>query len=128
MEFRLARHTNNLTALIEFYTAVLNFEILGSFEGHSDYNGVFLGKKGLDWHIEFTESNEKANHSTDADDLFVFYPKSKIEYETILNNIKQHKITILKVKNLYWNQNGILIQDSDGFNIVISHLKITPTL
>jgi serine kinase of HPr protein (carbohydrate metabolism regulator) len=124
MEFRLARHANNLNRLIKFYTAVLNFEILGSFESHSDYNGVFLGKKELDWHIEFTESNEKANQITDADDLLVFYPKSKSEYKTILDNIKQHKIAILKAKNSYWNQNGILIQDPDGFYIVISHLKI----
>lgn len=124
MEFRFARHTNNLIVLTEFYTHILNFEILSKFENHNTYNGVFLGKKGLNWYIEFTESNEKAIHTSDADDILVFYPKSRKEYDTILNNIKQYKILIHKSKNPYWNVNGVQIQDSDGFNIIISKLKI----
>jgi len=32
MKFRFARHTNNLDKLKQFYTRVLDFEVLGSFE------------------------------------------------------------------------------------------------
>ncbi len=62
MNFRYARHTNNLKPLIEFYTKVIGLEIIGNFENHDKYNGVFLGKQDLDWHLEFTESDEKVNH------------------------------------------------------------------
>ena len=43
------------------------------FKNHNTYNGVFLGLQNKDWHLEFTESNEKVNHHSDKDDLLVFY-------------------------------------------------------
>ncbi|MFN4152491.1 MAG: VOC family protein, partial [Candidatus Sericytochromatia bacterium] len=73
MKFRIARHTNNLEPLINFYTNYLGLELLGRFKNHSSYDGIFLGKKDLDWHLEFTMSDEKANHIFDEDDLLVFY-------------------------------------------------------
>ena len=51
MHFRYARHSNNLAALTGFYTQILNFEVLGNFENHEAYDGVFLGKKDLDCHL-----------------------------------------------------------------------------
>ena len=46
MLFRYARHTQNLGKLIYFYTSVLEFEVIGKFEDHNGYDGVFLGKAG----------------------------------------------------------------------------------
>jgi len=123
MDFRLARHTNNLNSIIEFYTNVLDFDILGQFENHENYDGVFLGKQGLDWHLEFTTSSDKAEHTTDEDDALVFYPKTITDYEAILSNIEKFNIVKLQSKNLYWNRNGIMIKDSDGFYVIVSVLK-----
>jgi len=53
----------------------------------------------------------------------VFYPLTKDSYDTIIKNIKKYNVTILKAKNPYWNTNGVLIKDPDGYNIVVSHLK-----
>jgi hypothetical protein len=124
MVIRVARHTNNLKSLVAFYCDILNFDVLGSFEDHDAYNGVFLGRKDLDWHLEFTTSLAKAQHQFDEDDILVFYPKSKIDYSNILHNIKQQNIKINTSKNPYWNENGVMIQDPDGFNVIISDLKI----
>lgn len=124
MVIRVARHTNNLKSLVAFYCDILNFDVLGSFEDHDSYNGVFLGRKDLDWHLEFTTSLAKAQHQFDEDDILVFYPKSKIDYSNILHNIKQQNIKINTSKNPYWNENGVMIQDPDGFNVIISDLKI----
>ncbi|WP_245856786.1 hypothetical protein [Lutibacter flavus] len=74
--FGIARHTDNLKLIISFYKNILNFEILGSFENHEKYDGVFLGIKGMSWHLEFTKSNERADHKFDDDDILVFYPKT----------------------------------------------------
>jgi len=123
MDFRLARHTNNLNSIIEFYTNVLDFDILGQFENHENYDGVFLGKQGLDWHLEFTISSDKAEHTTDEDDALVFYPKTITDYEAILSNIEKFNIAKLQSKNPYWNRNGIMIKDSDGFYVIVSDLK-----
>lgn len=42
MIFRVARHTNNITAIQDFYTQVLGLKLLGSFEQHDGYDGIFL--------------------------------------------------------------------------------------
>ena len=124
MTLRVARHTNNLDKLIEFYTKILALEILGSFKDHAGYDGVFIGKKEAQWHLEFTSNEEQAEHSFDDHDVLVFYPTSKSSFQKVKENIQAHKLSILKAKNPYWNDNGILVQDPDGFNVIISPLKI----
>lgn len=124
MIFRFARHTNNIEKLITFYSNILGFDELGKFENHDQYNGVFLGKSGLDWHLEFTENHEKIEFNFNDDDILVFYPTSYQEYSKIINTIEKENIQIFQSKNPYWNENGILIKDPDGYNIIISNLKI----
>jgi catechol 2,3-dioxygenase-like lactoylglutathione lyase family enzyme len=122
MKFRYARHTNNFKALTSFYTNVIGLEVLASFENHDNYNGVFLGKPNMDWHIEFTESDEKADHHPDEDDLLVFY-LSEEELEKVKANIEKCNLTIVKSKNPYWQKHGIEIKDPDGFGVVLSLVK-----
>jgi catechol 2,3-dioxygenase-like lactoylglutathione lyase family enzyme len=124
MTFRFARHTNNLEQLKSFYCNVLGLEILGGFENHNGYDGVFIGKPNENWHIEFTQSEEVVSFNFGEEDILVFYPNNKMEYELIVQNLKLHHIEILQAKNSYWNDNGILILDPDGYRIVISHIKI----
>ena len=124
MTFRFARHTNNLEKLKSFYTEVLGLEILGGFQNHNNYDGVFIGKSNENWHLEFTQNQEKANHTFDDDDILVFYPKTKSEFELILQNIQNKNIKFIEAKNTYWNENGKLFLDPDGYRIVISNLKI----
>ncbi len=124
MKFRFARHTNDLVRLKTFYTNILGFELLGSFENHDNYNGIFIGKSNLDWHLEFTQSNEKANHNFDEDDLLVFYPETIQEYEHLISKIISEDIPFATSKNPYWNENGKMILDPDGYRIIISNLKI----
>jgi catechol 2,3-dioxygenase-like lactoylglutathione lyase family enzyme len=120
MQFRYARHTNNLNVIIEFYTNVLGLEKLGNFENHSNYNGVFLGLPNLDWHLEFTESNEKVGHNPNEDDLIVFYLKSKKEFNDIRERAEKFKVSIVKSKNPYWQTNGIELRDPDGFGVILT--------
>jgi len=124
MNFRLARHTDDLEKIKSFYIDILGFSLLGSFENHATYDGIFIGKPNLDWHFEFTKSNEKANHHFDEDDLLALYPETVLEYDNLLNNLIENNISIITSKNPYWNENGILFLDPDGFRIVISPLKI----
>ena len=53
----------------------------------------------------------------------VFYPENETEYSEVLNRITENKIEIIQSKNPYWNENGKLIHDPDGFRIIISNLK-----
>jgi catechol-2,3-dioxygenase len=120
MIFRVARHTNNLKRLSHFYIDILELQILGEFVNHDNYNGMFLGLENENWHLEFTESDEPANHTFDEDDLLVFYPSDDNQLNRILSNIKNHNIKIQESKNPYWRVNGIQINDPDGYGIIIS--------
>jgi hypothetical protein len=124
MKFRFARHTNNLEQIKSFYIDILGFESLGGFENHNGYDGVFIGKSSENWHLEFTKSVEIVHFDFNEDDVLVFYPNSKIEFDFIMNKIQSTKIEFIKAKNSYWNENGKMVIDPDGYRIIISDLKI----
>jgi catechol 2,3-dioxygenase-like lactoylglutathione lyase family enzyme len=123
MVLRVARHTNNLEKIEAFYVNILGFERLGGFQNHNNYDGVFIGKSDLDWHFEFTESNDKANHHFDEDDIIVLYPTTILEYNNLLDSVSNNNISIITSKNPYWNENGKMFLDPDGYRIVISPLR-----
>lgn len=123
MNFRVARHTNDLNKIIHFYQ-MLEMKILGSFENHDNYDGVFLGFSDADWHLEFTVSNEKPQHRPDEDDLLVFYFDDEIKLNEIKSKLIQNNIKQIEAKNPYWNNNGFLFLDPDDFGIILT-LKTT---
>ena len=59
----------------------------------------------------------------DEDDILVFYPKTIVEYKALVNQLAEKGIETIESKNPYWNQNGIMILDPDGYRIIISSLK-----
>lgn len=120
MKFRAARHTNNLKAITDFYTKVIGLKALGSFENHDDYNGVFLGVPGEQWHLEFTESHHKTLRRPNEDDLLVFYLKDQETINTILENAKKVGIEQVQSQNPYWNNNGVELRDPDNFGVILT--------
>ena len=124
MTFRFARHTNNLEQLKSFYIDILGLELLGGFENHNGYDGVFIGKSNENWHLEFTKSDEIVSFNFGDEDILVFYPNNKLEFELIHDRIKSHSIKFINSKNPYWNENGKMLLDPDGYRVVISHLNI----
>ena len=123
MVLRIARHTNNLEIIENFYVNILGFEKLGGFQNHNNYDGSFIGKSDLDWHFEFTQSDVKANHTFDDDDIIVLYPDTIKKYNNLLDTILAHNISIITATNPYWNENGKMFLDPDGYRIIISPLK-----
>jgi hypothetical protein len=124
MKFRHARHTNRLEQLVDFYVNIIGLDLLGEFNDHAGYDGVFLGKENVDWHLEFTRSAELADHKFDDDDILVFYPETQLEYDRLLNRITDNNVNVAISKNPYWRVNGITIKDPDDHCVVISNQKI----
>ena len=119
MKFRVARHTKSVSALTEFYTKNIGLEILGEFKSHDNYDGTFVGKKGGDWHLEFTVSDDLPVHHSDEDDLLVFYVNTDEEYDAIIENFKKNGIPEEEPKNPYWKKNAKIYKDPDGFLAVV---------
>jgi len=94
MFLRVARHTTNLERVKQFYEQVLGLEFQGSFQDHAGYDGIFLGKTGENWQLEFTCTHDVAaiDRRVDEDDLIVFYPFKKVEYDAILDQINTLKL------------------------------------
>jgi catechol 2,3-dioxygenase-like lactoylglutathione lyase family enzyme len=124
MKFRIARHTKNLNRIIDFYGRVLGLQILGEFKDHYNYDGVFLGKPGADWHLEFTASNIDPIHLPDDDDLLVFYAESLEEFNAIKQKFIAARLRPVWPKNPFWESNGITFEDPDGYRIVISLIRM----
>lgn len=122
MKLRVARHTSDLDAMARFYKDVIGLEITGQFTDHDGYNGIFLSHPDTNWEIEFTSNSEVSKSIFDEDDLLVFY-FSEQEFINIRANIESLNISMHHAKNPYWNKNGILIKDPDGFGVIISIQK-----
>ena len=101
MKLRVARHTNDLEKIKVFYLSILEFELLGSFNNHDLYDGILIGNSNLDWHFEFTQSNENAEHHFDEDDILVLYPETRKEYNSMINKILYSNTSIITSKNPY---------------------------
>lgn len=123
MKLRTARHTKNLNRIIDFYGRILGLKVLGEFKDHHNYDGVFLGIPGADWHLEFTVSKENPSHSPDDDDMLVFYAESLDEFNKMKDKFIANGTKPVKPKNPYWEKNGITFEDPDGFRIVISMMR-----
>lgn len=123
MRLRVARHTTSLDQIISFYQDVLGFRQLGSFQDHSQYDGVFLGIPGENWHLEFTVSHEPPQHQPDEDDLLVLYPETKDAFTKMLQKARRAGTPEVKAKNPYWNEHGITLLDPDGFRLVLVMVK-----
>ena len=124
MQFRVARHTNQINEIRDFYIKVLSFEILGKFKNHNGYDDIFIGKSDLSQHLEFTTTHENIDHHFDEDNCLVFYPTTQQEYDEIVERLELHQIKQIKSKNPYWNNNGISFLDPDGFVVLVSPLRI----
>ncbi len=120
MKLRIARHTTDLNQIVQFYSDIIGLEVIGKFKDHGNYNGVYLGLPGLDWHLEFTTSDILPNHFADEDDLLVFYLKNITELNVIKEKCRINNIKNISGRNPYWSQNGFIINDPDGYKIVIA--------
>ena len=88
---------NNSKKIEKFYTEIVGLEKLGSFENHNNYDGLFLGHKNSNWHLEFTTSLEKPESKFDEDDILVFYVNSEVEYKKVKKALNQKNINLTAV-------------------------------
>jgi hypothetical protein len=125
MTFRYARHMTDLQKIEKFYTEIVGLEKLGGFEKHNNYDGLFLGPKNSDWHLEFTTSTNQPKSKFDDDDILVFYVNSEIELTRIKKTIEHKNVNLEIPKNPYWKANGIMISDPDNFKVIFSVKQLT---
>jgi len=71
---RVARPTDNLERITQFYRDGLGLAVLYQFEDHDGFDGVMLGLPGAPYHFEFTQARgHHAGRAPTEDNLLVFY-------------------------------------------------------
>ena len=119
--FRVARPTDNLPEVLAFYRDGLGLEVLSSFSGHHDIEGVILGhEKGIPYHLEFTHKRgHKVGRAPTQDNLLVFYIPDKTEWISAVERMQQHGYEPVKSYNPYWDDGGKTFEDADGYRVVL---------
>lgn len=119
-QIRVARPTDQLDKIVEFYCKGLGLKKIGSFEGHRGYTGVMIGLPGFDYHLEFTQHIEGSPcKAPTKDNLLVFYMPNSKQIEQITDRLKIMGYDSVEPENGYWREKGVTIEDPDGWRIVL---------
>ena len=121
---RIARPTDRLDEVVQFYQSVLGFSELGRFVGHNGIDGVMLGHPGLGYHLEFTHTHgHHVGNAPTPDNLLVFYIADQTRWRSVIDHIECHGVSAVESFNPYWDRLGKTFEDPDGYRIVIQNAE-----
>ena len=124
LTLRVARPTDNLPEVIKFYRDGLGLEVLSSFSGHNDFDGVILGRKASPYHLEFTHKRgDKVGKAPTQDNLLVFYIPYEAEWTNAIARMRQQGYEPVTSYNPWWDDGGRTFEDIDGYRVVLHNKK-----
>ncbi|WP_027963737.1 VOC family protein [Halalkalibacillus halophilus] len=119
-QIRVARPTDRFEEVIDFYVHGLGLEKIGEFQGHRGYEGVIIGLPNADYHLEFTRHEEGSPcPAPTKDNLLVFYITDKNQINHVQERLQDMGYHAVEPENGYWKEEGITIEDPDGWRIVL---------
>jgi catechol 2,3-dioxygenase-like lactoylglutathione lyase family enzyme len=116
MRLRVARHTDDLAAVVAFYRDALGLPELGRFADHDGYDGVFLDVPGTDAELEFTTGGEHAAAPAHAEDVLVLYLDDEATVAALARRIGRPPVT---PANPYWRTHATTFADPDGRHVML---------
>ena len=121
---RIARPTDQLDEVVDFYVQVLGFEELGRFENHDGFDGVMVGHSDAAYHLEFTHAHgHGVGRAPTEDHLLILYIPDYQEWLGTIDSIEETGCSSVKSFNPYWDRNGKTFEDPDGYRIVIQNAR-----
>jgi len=119
---RVARPTDQLDAVVRFYTVGLGLIPLASFEDHDGFDGVMLGIPGASHHLEFTrKKGHLAGCAPTADNLLVFYLPDAEQWREAIDRMIAAGYESVSSFNPYWDRAGRTFEDPDGYRVVLQN-------
>lgn len=119
---RIARPVSDLSRTEKIYCAALNLSVLGKFQDHQGFDGVMLGRPGMDYHFEFTQCREHPVAPTPTrEDLLVFYVPDRTEWQATCDRLAGSGFVCVPSLNPYWDVSGRTFEDHDGYRIVLQN-------
>jgi catechol 2,3-dioxygenase-like lactoylglutathione lyase family enzyme len=119
---RVARSTDRLEDVVQFYTQGLGFAVLGSFQDHDGFDGVMLGAPGAPYHLEFTHERDNTVVVGDTrDNLLVFYLPDLEQWHAAVERMRAAGHEPVVSSNPYWERSGRTFEDPDGYRVVLQN-------
>jgi hypothetical protein len=119
---RVARPTDRMQEVMEFYTFGLGLSVLDTFEDHEGFDGVMLGTPGAPYHLEFTHQHgHEVGRAPTKDNLLVFYLPELRRWQAAVDRMSSAGFQPVPSFNPYWDQNGRTFEDPDGYRVVLQH-------
>lgn len=120
VQVRVARPTDQLDKIKEFYVDGLGLEVVAHFENHQGYDGLMIGLPGKVYHLEFTQHVDGSPCPAPThDNLLVFYMPDAKQIEVVVNRLDSLGYPVVEPENPYWVERGKTIEDPDGWRIVL---------
>lgn len=120
VQVRVARPTDQLDKIKEFYVDGLGLEVVAHFENHQGYDGLMIGLPGKVYHLEFTQHVDGSPCPAPThDNLLVFYMPDAKQIEVVVNSLDSLGYPVVEPENPYWVERGKTIEDPDGWRIVL---------
>jgi YycE-like N-terminal domain/YycE-like C-terminal domain len=117
---RVARPTDNLTAIVEMYGAGLGFSVLAEFRDHAGFDGLILGHPGQPYHLEFTsQRGHRVGNAPTQDHLLVFYLPDQRAWKEECARMVTAGFREVSSYNPYWDIQGRTFEDLDGYRVVL---------
>jgi catechol 2,3-dioxygenase-like lactoylglutathione lyase family enzyme len=121
-KLRIARPTNDIDALLPFYSHGLGLSVLYSFKDHQGFDGVMLGAEGAPYHLEFTRAaGHIAGRAPSKDHLLVFYLPDRQTWQQAVDQLKGCGFEPVPAFNPYWDKSGLTFEDPDGYRVVLQN-------
>lgn len=119
-QLRVARPTDRLDEVVAFYRDGLGFEVIGSFRGHTGFDGAMLGRRGWPYHLEFThQPGHTVGRAPTQDHLLVLYLPQAADHAAAVERMRAVGHAPVKSYNPYWDQQGVTFEDPDGYRVVL---------
>ena len=119
---RIARPVTDLNRAKAMYCAGLGLRVVGSFEDHEGFDGVMLGRDGLNYHFEFTHCRRHpVAPSPTSEDLAVFYIPDALEWQSACASMQAAGFQRVAPFNPYWDVRGCTFEDPDGYCVVLQN-------
>lgn len=119
---RIARPTDNLSAIVEMYQKGLGFEIFAKFENHEGFDGVVLGVPNENYHLEFTHHHGVVvGGAPTEDNLLVFYIPDTGNWKQSCSQLELAGFARVVSYNPYWDACGKTYKDIDGYRVVLQN-------
>jgi catechol 2,3-dioxygenase-like lactoylglutathione lyase family enzyme len=121
-QLRIARPVSDLPRSESMYCAALSLVVLARFQDHHGFDGVMLGRSGMDYHFEFTQCREHPVSPTPTpEDLLVFYLPEREGWRSTCERLVDNGFICVTSFNPYWDVSGRTFEDPDGYRIVLQN-------